>query len=91
MFEEEGAAGDAGHIESDVATRIQRDEHFASLMERVNQLPELQRTVVVRAYLGGQTLRQIGEELDVPLGTIKSALSRALVRLRERAGEEVMP
>ena len=46
------------------------------------------RTVVKRAYLGGQTLRQIGEELNTPLGTVKSALSRALTRLRERGSEE---
>lgn len=59
-------------------------ERFGELMKRVEELPELQRTVITRAYLGGQTLRQIGEELDTPLGTIKSALSRALVRLRER-------
>jgi RNA polymerase sigma-70 factor (ECF subfamily) len=59
------------------------------LMKRLQALPELQRTVVTRAYLGGQTLRQIGEELNTPLGTIKSALSRALVRLRERTGEEL--
>ncbi len=64
---------------------MERDERFQELMGRVNKLPELQRTVVLRAYLGGQTLRQIGEELNTPLGTIKSALSRALVRLRERA------
>jgi len=67
---------------------LERDERYGALMKRVNTLPELQRTVIVRAYLGGQTLRQIGEELDTPLGTIKSALSRALVRLRERANEE---
>jgi RNA polymerase sigma-70 factor (ECF subfamily) len=58
------------------------------LLQRVATLPELQRTVVMRAYLGGQTLRQIGEELNTPIGTIKSALSRALVRLRERTSEE---
>lgn len=63
---------------------MERDERFRELMGRVEKLPELQRTVVIRAYLGGQTLRQIGEELNTPLGTIKSALSRALVRLRER-------
>ncbi|MEO0483565.1 MAG: sigma-70 family RNA polymerase sigma factor [Planctomycetota bacterium] len=68
---------------------MERSERFAALMERVAQLPELQRTVITRAYLGGQTLRQIGEELDTPLGTIKSALSRALVRLREQPGEEL--
>lgn len=64
------------------------DERYVALMERIEQLPELQKTVVTRAYLGGQTLRQIGIELDKPLGTIKSTLSRALVRLRERVGEE---
>jgi RNA polymerase sigma-70 factor, ECF subfamily len=67
---------------------IQKDERFAALMERIAKLPELQRTVVTRAYLGGQTLRQIGEELNTPIGTIKSALSRALVRLRERGLNE---
>ncbi len=73
----------------EISARMERDENFKALMLRVNTLPELQRTVVIRAYLGGQTLRQISEELDTPLGTIKSALSRALVRLRERTEEEV--
>lgn len=70
-----------------LATELQpaseRDERFTLLLQRIRRLPELQRTVVTRAYLNGQTLRQIGEELNTPLGTIKSALSRALVRLRE--------
>jgi RNA polymerase sigma-70 factor (ECF subfamily) len=61
-----------------------REERFAALMKKIDRLPDLQKTVVKRAYLNGQTLRQIGEELNTPLGTIKSALSRALVRLRER-------
>jgi len=68
---------------------LERREQFEALLARIDTLPELQRTVVKRAYLGGQTLRQIGEELDTPLGTVKSALSRALVRLRERSGEEL--
>ncbi|HRQ72856.1 MAG TPA: sigma-70 family RNA polymerase sigma factor [Phycisphaerales bacterium] len=67
---------------------LEHDERFGTLLDRINALPELQRLVVTRAYLGGQTLRQIGEELNTPLGTVKSALSRALVRLRERSGEE---
>lgn len=78
--EVQGAVQEAGRMET--------DERFVGLMKRVQDLPELQRTVVTRAYLGGQTLRQIGEELNTPIGTVKSALSRALVRLRERASEE---
>ncbi|MBL8764170.1 MAG: sigma-70 family RNA polymerase sigma factor [Phycisphaerae bacterium] len=86
----EGRAMSAGMDVSPEEGResMERDERFAALMKHVEQLPELQRTVVTRAYLGGQTLRQIGEELDTPLGTIKSALSRALVRLRERGLNE---
>lgn len=72
-------------------TRLEQDERYRGLLARVRELPELQQTVVLRAYLGGQTLRQIGQELNTPIGTIKSALSRALVRLRERNTEEVTP
>ncbi len=83
------ASGIGAWSESQASKRMEHDEHFAALVQRIDKLPALQKTVVMRAYLGGQTLRQIGEELDTPLGTIKSALSRALVRLRERTGEEV--
>ncbi|MFU8829467.1 MAG: RNA polymerase sigma factor [Phycisphaerales bacterium] len=68
---------------------MEQDERYAAVLRRVEMLPELQQIVVKRAYLSGQTLKQIGMELGVPLGTIKSALSRALVRLRENSvGEE---
>lgn len=78
---------DAAARRADVE-RLEQDERFSTLLKRVAALPELQRAVVTRAYLGGQTLRQIGDELNTPIGTIKSALSRALVRLRERVSEE---
>jgi len=67
---------------------IEDKERYEALMKRIDGLPELQRAVLIRAYLRGQTLRQIGIELNRPVGTIKSTLSRALVRLRERAVAE---
>lgn len=85
----EAVVSQAGAPEIASGHAIETDERFATLMKRIDQLPELQKTVVLRSYLGGQTLRQIGQELNKPIGTIKSALSRALVRLRERGvGEE---
>src|ERR1043165_8486406 len=33
--------------------QLETDERFAALLKRVQDLPELQRTVVTRAYLGG--------------------------------------
>jgi RNA polymerase sigma-70 factor (ECF subfamily) len=86
---EESAVRDERRETEVVGVGLERNERFAQVMDKVSELPELQQSVVTRAYLGGQTLRQISEELGTPLGTVKSALSRALVRLRERAGEEL--
>lgn len=87
-LEERAAAdpGDGGRVEAGMG--METAERYEALMKRVESLPELQRAVITRAYLGGQTLRQIGEELGTPIGTVKSALSRALVRLRERSALE---
>ncbi len=71
----------------EISAAQDQSERFKTLMAKIDKLPALQKTVVTRAYLNGQTLRQIGEELNTPLGTIKSALSRALVRLRETEAE----
>lgn len=86
---EESAVRDDRREHEHIGQEIERSERFAEVMKKVAELPALQQKVVTRAYLGGQTLRQISEELDTPLGTVKSALSRALVRLRERTGEEL--
>jgi RNA polymerase sigma-70 factor (ECF subfamily) len=86
---DQGAGGGVEAVAEVGESRLDTQERMKVLMQRIEQLPDLQRTVVTRAYLGGQTLRQIGEELNTPLGTVKSALSRALVRLRERSGEEL--
>lgn len=61
------------------------------IRDRVAELPELQREVIERAYLQGFTLREVAQQLDAPLGTVKSALSRGLGRLRERFAESDLP
>jgi RNA polymerase sigma-70 factor (ECF subfamily) len=65
--------------------RPQENERSVLLRQRISELPELQRIVIERAYLQGFTLREVSEQLNAPLGTVKSALSRGLERLRERA------
>jgi len=65
-----------------------RAERNAALIARIEDLPELQRVVIERAYLQGFTLREVSEQLGAPLGTVKSALSRGLARLRETAHTE---
>lgn len=63
----------------------QLDERSVKLRRRIAELPDLQRVVIERAYLQGFTLREVSEQLNAPLGTVKSALSRGLERLRDRA------
>jgi len=62
-------------------------ESNPALAARIQELPALQREVIERTYLKGFTLREVSEQLNAPLGTVKSALSRGLARLRERMGE----
>ena len=64
------------------------DESREALLQRIAELPELQRIVIERAYLQGFTLREVSAQLDAPLGTVKSALSRGLAKLRERTSAE---
>jgi RNA polymerase sigma-70 factor (ECF subfamily) len=80
LDESSGVAVDPRPRESRLAT----DESAELLRKRIGELPELQRMVIERAYLQGFTLREVAAQLDAPLGTVKSALSRGLNRLRER-------
>jgi RNA polymerase sigma-70 factor (ECF subfamily) len=72
--------GEPGH-------RSQADERNANLRQQIAKLPELQRVVIERAYLQGFTLREVSQQLDTPLGTVKSALSRGLNKLRDHSDE----
>jgi RNA polymerase sigma-70 factor (ECF subfamily) len=62
-------------------------EESSALKARIDELPALQREVIERTYIRGFTLREVSEQLNAPLGTVKSALSRGLTRLRDRMGD----
>ena len=81
-------AGRPGMTE-DAGLQHSQNEHRQLLLDRIGELPALQQEVLTRAYLQGFTLREVAEQLEAPLGTVKSALSRGLARLRDRlAGDE---
>ncbi len=58
-----------------------------AISKALAELPTNQRAVVVRRYLYDETQSEIADALGVPIGTVRSRLSRALTRLRE----EVQP
>lgn len=66
-------------------SKLRLEESLAQTRDDIQKLPAAQRAVVSRAYFGGRTLRQIGVELNTPLGTVKTSMRRALISLRSRS------
>jgi RNA polymerase sigma-70 factor (ECF subfamily) len=56
------------------------DNH--ALWEAVRTLDPEHRQVLALRYLGDLSLETIANRLDLPVGTVKSRISRALIRLR---------
>ena len=77
------------HDVADTADLMQDiKEGSAAVRRRMAELPDLQREVIERVYLQGYSLRDVADQRNMPVGTIKSALSRGLNRLREKFGIE---
>jgi RNA polymerase sigma-70 factor, ECF subfamily len=56
----------------------------AELQRALNELPEAFRTPVILFYFEEFSYRDIAEQLDLPIGTVMSRLSRAKAHLRHR-------
>jgi RNA polymerase sigma-70 factor (ECF subfamily) len=59
------------------------DEQRAALREALGELPESFRQVVILVYYQGLKYREAADVLSIPVGTIKSRLHSALVKLSE--------
>lgn len=59
-----------------------------SIVAAVAKLPPEQKQALILAYFGGYTQSQIAEMLGQPLGTIKTRLRLALLKMREFLSQE---
>ena len=66
------------------AGRMAARETEQQILAAMDRLDDEHRTVVVLRDIEGFDYAQIAEILDVPVGTVKSRLSRARMELRER-------
>ncbi|HSL70445.1 MAG TPA: sigma-70 family RNA polymerase sigma factor, partial [Longimicrobiales bacterium] len=67
--------------------RLLTSEQVGQLRGALARLPALQRVAIEMAYFEGLTQSEIAARLDEPLGTIKTRVRLALLKLREALTE----
>lgn len=65
---------------SDAASAAQDNDRLQGALAMLDELP---RKLVVLAFFRGLTHDEIAEAVNLPLGTVKSTIRRALLRLRQ--------
>ena len=61
----------------------------ADLNERIERLPTTQARLIRMSYFEAKSHQQIADELGMPLGTVKSSIRRAFLRLQSGVQEAV--
>ncbi len=69
-----------------VAEAVENAEETERLRAALQGLTPLQRQAIDLAYFGGKTYREVAEELDKPLGTVKTRMRSALTALGDILG-----
>jgi len=62
--------------------QVQEDVRIARIHEALQHVPEEQRRVLMMAYFDGLTQAEISDQLDIPLGTVKTRARLGLQKLR---------
>jgi RNA polymerase sigma factor (sigma-70 family) len=66
------------------AEAFEQREVEQQIQMAIAELPEAQRSVVMLYYLGGYSQHEIGDFLDIPIGTVKTRLHHARKQLKSR-------
>jgi RNA polymerase sigma-70 factor (ECF subfamily) len=69
--------------EEDPLTRVERDEQQRWVRRTVEELPEPLRAAVMLVYYQGLKYREAADVLSIPVGTVKSRLHTALLKLNQ--------
>ncbi len=69
--------------ESDPQLLLEKSERERALTRALERLPDWQRRALVLRELSGLSYQEIGQALDIDLGTVKSRIARARLNLRK--------
>ena len=70
-------------VSDGVGLSTEQNHEFNEVGKMVNTLKEDYRILINKAYFGGLTQEEIAEELQIPLGTVKTRTRAALLELKE--------
>lgn len=74
--------GRTDYLEDSPGTEIPTEDSHYELWDLVNTLDEEFRVVTILFYYEDLSLKEIGMILDIPVGTVKSRLTRARAKLK---------
>jgi RNA polymerase sigma factor (sigma-70 family) len=66
---------------------VTRQESHREVLEALGRLEQRQREILTLRYWGQLTVPEIASALDIPEGTVKSSMSRALRKLETMLGD----
>ena len=70
-------------VSDGIGLSTEQSHEFNEVQDRVNTLRDDYKVIINKAYFGGLTQEEIAEELQIPLGTVKTRTRAALIELRE--------
>lgn len=77
--------------EAEPLPQLETEERRQRVRASVEQLPDHLRLAVLLIYYQGLKYRDAAEVLDIPVGTVKSRLHAAIVKLRETWDKQAQP
>ncbi len=83
LNDEESGWAEPADRESDPQLLLERSERGKALARALARLPDWQRRTLVLRELSGLSYQEIGDALDIDLGTVKSRIARARLSLRK--------
>jgi len=75
--------GEPADWKQDPQHHVERQELHRALARALQQLPDYQRQILVMRELSGLSYQEIGQALDLDLGTVKSRIARARKNLQK--------
>ena len=66
------------------------EQRMARLNEKLDELPEKQREVLMKCFVEGRTYKDVADEMGISVNSVKTHISRGLKFLRNELKEEMV-